>query len=328
MRALITGGGGFVGLAVVRMLVARGVECGVVGRSHYPPLEQLGVTVFRGDIRDKQFLVRVFKGYDTVFHVAAKAGIWGPRQEYEAVNVGGTANVIDACRANRVRNLVYTGTPSVVFNHNDIDGGNESLPYGESFLCHYAESKAWAEQLVLAANSASLLTCALRPHLIWGPGDPHLIPRLLDRGRRRLLRRVGDGTNLVDISYIDNVAEAHLLAVDNLISSATAAGNAYFISQGKPVKLWDWINDLFRRLDIPPVETAVSFRTAYTVGGVLEWIYRLGRISSEPRMTRFLAEQLARSHWFSIARAREDFGFQPRISTDEGVERLVAQLKQ
>ena len=327
MRALITGGGGFVGLAVVRMLVARGVACGVVGRRDYPALEQLGVTIFRGDIQDKQFLNRVFKGYDTVFHVAAKAGIWGPRQEYEAVNVGGTANVIDACRANQVRNLVYTSTPSVVFNHADINNGDETLPYGESFLCHYAESKARAEQLVLAANSAALLTCALRPHLIWGPGDPHLVPRLLDRGRRRLLRRVGDGTNLVDIAYIDNVAEAHLLAADNLLSSATAAGNAYFISQGKPVKLWDWINDLFRRLDIPPVETAVSFRTAYTVGGVLELIYRIGRISSEPRMTRFLAEQLSKSHWFSIARAREDFGFQPRISTDEGIERLVAQLK-
>jgi len=328
MRALITGGGGFVGLAIVRMLVARGVECGVVGRRHYPLLEQLGVTMFRGDIRDKNFLVRVFNGYDTVFHVAAKAGIWGPRPEYEAVNVAGTANAIAACRANKVRSLVYTSTPSVVFNHADINGGDESLPYGDSFLCHYAESKARAEQLVLAANSASLLTCALRPHLIWGPGDPHLIPRLLDRGRRRLLRRVGDGSNLVDISYIDNVAEAHLLAADNLISSATAAGNAYFISQGKPVKLWDWVNDLFRRLEIPAVDAAIGFRTAYRVGGVLEWIYKIGKISSEPRMTRFLAEQLARSHWFSITRAREDFGFQPRISTEEGVERLVAQLKQ
>jgi len=327
MRALITGGNGFVGLAVVRMLVARGVACGVVGRGRYPGLEQLGVTVFRGDIQDKDFLTRVFKGYDTVFHVAAKAGIWGPRQEYEAVNVGGTANVIDACRVNRVRNLVYTSTPSVVFNHADINGGDETLPYGESFLCHYAESKARAEQLVLAANSATLRTCALRPHLIWGPGDPHLVPRLLDRGRRRQLRRVGDGTNLVDIAYIDNVAEAHLLAADNLLSSATAAGNAYFISQGKPVNLWGWINDLFRRLGVPPVETAVSFRTAYGIGGALEWIYRIGGISSEPRMTRFLAEQLAKSHWFSIARAREDFGFQPRISTDEGIERLVAQLK-
>ncbi len=327
MRALITGGGGFVGQAVVRMLVNRGVACGVVGRRNYPSLDQLGVKVFQGDIQDKYFLTRVFKGYDTVFHVAAKAGIWGPQQEYEAVNLGGTANVIEACRVNKVRNLVYTSTPSVVFNHADINNGDESLPYGESFLCHYAASKARAEQLVLAANSDALLTCALRPHLIWGPGDPHLVPRLLDRGRRRLLRRVGDGSNLVDIAYIDNVAEAHLLAADNLLSSASAAGNAYFISQGKPVKLWDWINDLFRRLDIPAVETSISFRTAYRVGGFLEWIYRIGRISSEPRMTRFLAEQLARSHWFSIARAREDFGYQPRISTNEGIERLAAQLK-
>lgn len=327
MRALVTGGGGFVGLAIIRALIARGVDCAVVGRSRYPALENLGIKVLRGDITDRIFLARAVKGYDTVFHVAAKAGIWGPRAEYEAVNVNGTRNVIDACRANRVTSLVYTSTPSVVFNHADICGGDESLPYGKSFLCHYAASKARAEQLVLAANSESLLTCALRPHLIWGPGDPHLVPRLLVRGRRRQLRQVGDGSNLVDISYIDNVADAHLLAADNLGSTATAAGKAYFISQGKPVNLWGWINDLFRRFEIPPVPGQIGFRTAYAAGWILEWIYRVGRIAAEPRMTRFLAEQLARSHWFSIARAENDLGYRPKISADEGVERLVAQYK-
>jgi len=327
MRALVTGGGGFVGLAVLRALKARGIDCAAVGRSQYPVLEKMGIKVLRGDIIDREFLVRVVKGYDTVFHVAAKAGIWGPRSEYEAVNVIGTRNVIDACRANRVTSLVYTSTPSVVFNHIDISGGDESLPYGRSFLCHYAASKARAEQLVLAANSPSLLTCALRPHLIWGPDDPHLIPRLLARGRHRQLRQVGDGSNLVDISYIDNVADAHWLAAENLGSTATAAGKAYFISQGKPVNLWEWINDLFRRFEIPPVTKQIGFRSAYAAGWVLEWIHRAARLSAEPRMTRFLAEQLARSHWFSIARAENDLGYRPNISIEEGVERLVAQDK-
>jgi nucleoside-diphosphate-sugar epimerase len=328
MRALVIGGGGFVGLAVIRALIARGIECAAVGRSRYPVLEDLGVKVERGDIIDCDFLVRTVKGYDTVFHVAAKAGIWGPRSEYETVNVLGTGNVIDACRATGVKCLVYTSTPSVVFNHADINGNDESMPYGRSFLCHYAASKARAEQLVLAANSASLATCALRPHLIWGPGDPHLIPRLLARGRRRQLRQVGDGCNLVDISYIDNVADAHLLAADNLHATATAAGKAYFISQGKPVNLWQWINDLFRRLEIPPVPGRIGFRTAYAIGWVFEWVYRAGRIAAEPRMTRFLAEQLARSHWFSIARARKDLGYRPKISTEDGVARLVAHYKE
>ena len=327
MRALVTGGGGFVGLAVIRALIARGVECAAIGRSRYPVLENLGVKTWRGDIIDRDFLGRVVKGYDTVFHVAAKAGIWGPCSEYEAVNVIGTKNVIDACRANGVKILVYTSTPSVVFNHADISGDDESLPYSRSFLCHYAASKARAEQLVLAANSASLLTCALRPHLIWGPGDPHLIPRLLSRGRRRQLRQVGVGRNLVDISYIDNVAVAHLLASDNLGTTASAAGKAYFISQGKPVNLWLWINDLFKRLEIPPVSVRISFRSAYAAGWLLEWVYRVGRIAAEPRMTRFLAEQLARSHWFSITRAQNDLGYWPKISTEEGMERLVEQYK-
>jgi nucleoside-diphosphate-sugar epimerase len=328
MRALVIGGGGFVGLAVIRALNARGIDCAAVGRSRYPVLEKMGIRVVCGDIVDRDFLVRAVKGYDTVFHVAAKAGIWGPRSEYETVNVIGTGNVINACLASRVKSLIYTSTPSVVFNRADISGNDESLPYGRSFLCHYADSKARAEQLVLSANSASLATCALRPHLIWGPGDPHLIPRLLARGRRRQLRQVGDGNNLVDISYIDNVADAHLLAAENLHAAATAAGKAYFISQGKPVNLWQWINDLFRRFEIPPVPGQIGFRTAYAAGWVLEWIYRAGRINAEPRMTRFLAEQLARSHWFSIARAQNDLGYRPKVSTEDGVERLVAHYKE
>ena len=327
MKALVIGGGGFVGSAIVRHLVDKGQDTAVFNRNYYPHLEKLGVHQFQGNMLDSDLLIRSMQGYDTVFHVAAKAGIWGPRHEFEQVNVTGTRNVLGACFASGVETLVYTSTPSVVFDRRDLQGVDETSPYAKRFLCYYASSKALAEQMVLTANSKVLKTCALRPHLVYGPGDPHLIPRLVERGKKRQLKIVGSGRNLVDISYIDNVADAHVLAAENLNSTATAAGNAYFISQGEPVNLWDWINDLFERLDITPVKKKIGFNAAYIAGTLLEGIYMWFSMAKEPRMTRFLAEQLARSHWFSIERARRDLHYKPRISTSEGLERLVEWLK-
>jgi nucleoside-diphosphate-sugar epimerase len=180
--------------------------------------------------------------------------------------------------------------------------------------------------MVLAANSDVLKTCAIRPHLVWGPGDPHLIPRLVERGKRNQLKIIGNGRNLVDITYIDNAAEAHLLAAKKINSSATAAGNAYFISQGEPVNLWNWINELFTRLGIQPVKRKIGFGSAYAVGTLLEGIHMWFGMDKEPKMTRFLAEQLAKSHWFSIENARRDLGYVPRVSTQEGIERVVEWL--
>ena len=326
MRALVIGGGGFVGSAIVRQLLENGADVAVFGRNHYPHLQKLGVRQFQGSILDSDILIRAMPGYDTVFHVAAKTGIWGAKHEFEQINVTGTRNVLGACFANRIESLIYTSTPSVVFDRSDLNGADESTPYAERFLCYYASSKAVAEQMVLVANSDVLKTCAIRPHLVWGPGDPHLIPRLIERGKRKQLKIVGTGSNLVDISYIDNVAAAHILAAKNLFSSATAAGNAYFISQGEPVNLWNWINDLYVRLDIQPVKKKIGFKTAYALGTLLEGIYTWFNLEQEPRMTRFLAEQLARSHWFSIDRARRDLGYAPRVSTSEGLERTVKWL--
>ena len=323
MKALVVGGGGFVGSAIVRHLVEKGCEVGVFGRNHYPHLAKLAVKQFQGDMLDSDLLIRSMQGYDTVFHVAAKAGIWGEKLDFEQTNVTGTRNVLGACFASSVESLVFTSTPSVVFDRRDLQGADESTPYAEHFLCYYASSKALAEQMVLAANSEVLKTCALRPHLVWGPGDPHLIPRLVERAKRGQLKIVGNADNLVDISYIDNVADAHILAAENLNSSATASGNAYFISQGEPVNLWNWINELFVRLGIEPVKKKVGFGTAYAVGSLLEGIHMWFSMEKEPRMTRFLAEQLAKSHWFSIDRARRDLGYEPRISTAEGLERVA-----
>lgn len=325
---LVTGGGGFVGAAIVKRLLARGIDCRVVGRNHYPEIARLGAQCLKGDIRDPGFLRESFQGVDTVFHTAALAGIWGKWQEYYSINVQGTENVIRACRERQIANLVYTSTPSVVFNRRDICNGDESLPYASDFLCHYARSKVMAEKMILAANCPALRTCAIRPHLIWGPGDPHLVPRLLASGRNKLLKKVGTGRNMVDISYVDNVAYAHVLAADNLAGSGTAAGKAYFINQGRPVCLWDWINNLFSELAVPPVSSTVPFAAAYWLGALSEIVYSLIRAKKEPRMTRFLAEQLAKSHYFSSARAAADLGYSPLVTTEQGMKHLIAWIKE
>ncbi len=321
-RALVTGGGGFVGSHIVRQLRLAGVECFVLGRNRYPEMEALGAICIQGDICDAEFLLSTMEGVDTVFHVAALAGIWGKWEDYHSVNVIGTANVLAACKKNRVSNLVYTSTPSVVFNGDDIVNGDEQLPYADHFLCHYAKSKVMAEKLVLEGAGDELKTCAIRPHLVWGPGDPHLIPRLLERGRKGQLKKVGNCTNRVDISYVENVAAAHLLAARNLETIATASGQAYFISQGEPVNLWEWIDELFERMNVPAIRSRVPFFLAYGAGAMLEVSHRLFLPEKEPRMTRFLAEQLAKSHCFSIEKARKDFGYSVSISTEEGMNRL------
>ncbi len=326
-KALVTGGGGFVGKAIVKRLLELGIETRVIGRHRYPEVEAAGAECFVGDISQPQAICEAIKGVDIVFHVAALAGIWGPWKNYFVTNVIGTERVIESCRAAKVAMLVYTSTPSVVFNGKDIEGGDERLDYAEKSLCHYATSKIIAEKMVLGANSSYLRTCAIRPHLIWGPGDPHLLPRLLASGKKKQLKKVGNGANLVDISYIDNVAHAHILAAKNLAGQATAGGKAYFISQGTPVNLWAWINELFAKMAVPQVQSTLSETFAYVLGGAFELLYGVSRIKNEPRMTRFLAEQLAKSHYFSITNAQNDLGYVPIVSTEEGLSRTVQWLK-
>ncbi len=326
-QVAITGGGGFIGLAIVRRLRQLNITVTVLGRHRYPAAEALGAVCLVGDIRDGDFLCQATAGCDTVFHVAAKAGIWGSWDDYFSINVSGTENVIAACAANHIANLIYTSTPSVVFNGHSLCGVDESTPYAAEPLCHYARTKIMAEILVLKANTPTMQTVALRPHLVWGPGDTNLIPRLLERGRQGSLRIIGNGNNKVDIAYIDNVVDAHLQAANNLEFVGSAAGQAYFISQGEPVRLWEWINDLFSRLSIPPVAREVSFRKAYRAGWLLEKVYGLLRLEREPKMTRFLAEQLAKSHWFSLAKARKELAYEPKVSTAEGMARLVDSIQ-
>ncbi len=327
MKVLVTGGGGFLGSAIVRQLRARGDAVRSFSRSEHPHLAALGTEQARGDIADAEAVERAAEGCDAVIHVAAKAGIWGPAAEYEAANVHGTMNVIAACRRHRIRRLVYTSTPSVVAAGHDIEGGNESLPYPDRFLADYPRTKAIAEGGVRCANTPELATVALRPHLIWGPEDIHLIPRLLKRARAGKLRIVGSGRNRVDVTYVDNAADAHLAALDRLTPGSPIAGRAYFISQGDPVELWPFINRILDLVGLPPVSRRVPFRVAYGVGSVLETWYRWLGLRGEPAMTRFVASQLAHSHWFDISAARRDLGYAPQISTEEGLRRLARWLE-
>ena len=324
-RALVTGGGGFLGKAVARRLVEQGCRVASLSRGHYPALDRLGVEQVRGDIADFDTVAKAAKGAEIVFHTAAKAGIWGKYEDFFRANVTGTRNVIKACLQNDVPRLIHTSSPSVVFDGADMEGANESMPYPERYLAHYPQTKAVAEREVRQASD-KIGTICLRPHLIWGPGDNHLVPRILAKARTGRLMRVGDGENLVDVVYIDNAADAHLLAAQNLSEKPALSGNIYFISQDEPVKLWDMVDAILKAGGLPPVKRSVSLRTAYRVGAFLETSYKLLGTSKEPPMTRFVAEELARSHWFDISAAKRDLGYVPRVSTARGLELLEESL--
>jgi nucleoside-diphosphate-sugar epimerase len=323
MKALVTGGGGFLGGAVVRKLQARGDAVRSFTRSAYPWLAEIGVEQVQGDLTDLAAVTRAAEGCDVVIHVAAKAGVWGRYADYVATNVTGTENVIAACRAAGVRRLVHTSTPSVVHAGGDIEGGDESLPYAAHFEAYYPETKAVAERAVLAANGPDLATVTLRPHLIWGPGDPHLIPRILARARAGKLRRVGTRPVRVDVTYVDNAADAHVLAADELHVGSPVAGKAYFVSNGEPVELWWFLNRVLADAGLPPVTRSVPVWLARAAGRTAEALHLLFGLAGEPAMTAFVANQMSTSHWYDIAAARRDLGYEPRVSVEEGLRRLA-----
>ena len=327
MNALVTGGGGFLGGAVVRLLRQRGRAVRSFTRSAYPWLDELGVEQVLGDLADPAAVEKAVSGVDVVFHTAAKAGVWGRHADYFATNVTGTENVIAACKKHGVRRLVYTSTPSIVHGGGDIENGNESLPYPKHFDAPYPETKAVAERAILAANGPDLATVSLRPHLVFGPGDPHLIPRIVARAKAGKLRRIGKRPVTVDVTYVDNAAEAHLLAAQKLDVGAPPAGKAYFISNGEPVDLWEFINRVLAEAGVPPVARSVSMWKARLAGRVLEWVYRVVRLPGEPAMTRFVASQLSTSHWYDIAAARRDLGYAPTVTVEEGLKKLGASLR-
>jgi nucleoside-diphosphate-sugar epimerase len=325
MKALVTGGGGFLGRVIVEKLLKRGTYVRVLGRRKYPFLEEQGVEIVTGDIRNFEAVETAVKDMDTVFHVASMTGIWGKWKDFFETNVTGTENILKTSKKNGVSRLVYTSTPSVIYGgEENFENVDETIPYPKKYNCYYPATKAIAEKMVLAENGKDgLLTVSLRPHLIWGPRDTNLIPRLIERAKSGRLIRVGDGKNLVDIIYVDNATHAHLLAVDRLEEGSPVCGQAYFISQGEPVVLWDWIDNVIKRKKQKQEKKTISYRTAYLLGQLFEGIYTMFHIASEPVMTRFLASQLAKYHFFNIEKAKKELGYSPVVSHKEGLEQMI-----
>ncbi len=343
MKALVTGAGGFLGGAITRALIARGDTVHSFSRGDYPELAAQGVIQFHGDLGSEDDIAKAAAGCDAVFHVAAKAGSWGAYEDFYRTNVTGTENVISACQRHSIPSLVYTSSPSVVFDGGDMEGVDEAVPYPSHYEAHYPHTKSQAERLVLQANTGglqpgsqqpgslqtgTLQTVALRPHLIWGPRDTNIMPRLIQRSRSGQLRRISGPSKLVDVTYIDDAANAHLCAMDALrcdeASAARLAGKAYFISSGHPIPLWEMIDRMLTAAGEPKIARSISPRLAFFAGWVLENLHSILRRKGEPRMTRWVAQEMTTAHWFDISAARNDFGYQPKVSLEEGLQRLAS----
>ena len=343
----ITGASGFIGGKIAERLLAEGRRVRVLARRPLPGLEKLGAEVVPGDLDNAAALQRGCMGAGTVFHVAGRVGVWGPDADFFKVNVDGTRHVISACRAAGVPRLVYTSSPSVVYTGGDLAGINESAPLCTKAPCAYPTSKAAAECLVGNAHSADLATVSLRPHLVWGPGDKNVVPRVLALAQKDRLKIIGPGRNKVDVTHIANVVDAHLLAEGALLPGSTApfhapsrpgasraglpvngpGGRAYFITNGEPVVLWDWINQLLRGVGIPEITRRVPLPVAYAAGGLMEALWRMLPLKGEPPMTRFVAKEMATDHWFDISAARRDLGYVPRVTMAAGTAELIEHLK-
>jgi len=321
MKALVTGGAGFLGRNLVRLLLAEGATVRCLD-SRAETLPQAGVDYRTGDVTDRGTMTSAAEGCDVVFHAAARAGTFGDRAEYFRVNVGGTQNVLEACRAGGVRHLVFTSTPSVIFNGQDLEGVDESFPYPAHYEAAYPETKALAERLVLAANGPDLRTVAIRPHALFGVGDNHLLPRMLARARVGRIRRI-TVDKLIDVCHVENAAMAHVLAAQKLMQGAPVGGKAYFIAQGETISMWKYIDRLLAAAGFPAPTRTMSPRFAYWLGWTFETAYRVIGIQREPPMTRYLAGELSTAHWFDLTAARRDLGYVPRITLEQGLADLA-----
>lgn len=325
MKILVTGGQGFLGNALVRALVQAGYDqVSATARRAEPELERLGVRLIHADLRDREAALAATADQDLIFHTAAKAGVWGAFSEYHAINSLATSYLLEGARLHGSRYFVHTSSPSVTFaGHSEIDV-DESAPYSAKPLNPYCFTKIQAERMVLQGDGeAGLRTLALRPHLIYGPGDPHLLPRVFEAASARRLVRVGDGMNRVDVTHIDDCVAAHM-AVLSRLEDSEIWGKPYFLSSGRPVLLWDWIGHLLAWKGLPPVRRAIGARTAVRLGGLLEVVYRLLRLKGEPRLTRFSALQLGCSHTYSIEQARRLLGYSPQVDPNSPLEEQFA----
>ncbi|MCR5183411.1 MAG: NAD-dependent epimerase/dehydratase family protein [Opitutales bacterium] len=333
-KVVITGGSGFLGRTLAFAAIKRGWQVVAIARHSDPALIAEGVKFVLVDIANPDsapLLAAAFSGADIIFHTAAKSDYWGHWKEYRATNIYGTENVIAAAQAAGVPHLVYTSSPSVVYTGEDIINGNESLPYSKVWKeSYYAFTKAKAEQAVLAANGKDLKTVALRPHLIWGPGDTHLLPTIVKRTSEGRLRMVGEGHNIVSLTHVANVVHAHMQVADALDSgNGKICGKAYFITDQEGVNLWQWINRILKGLGIPELkrENAQSLRGACCAARLVEIFWHIFSIDCPPPITRFVAKHLARTHTFSTVAAERDFGYYSIIDSEAELAALIESLK-
>jgi len=322
-KYVVTGGGGFVGKALCRRLKGEGHEVISISRSDYPELRKLGVILVQLDLSlVGENLKEVFEGVDAVFHTAAKVDMWGDYESFYRNNVLATRNIIAACQAKEVSKLIYTSSPSVIADGSDLEGVNEQYPYPKKHKAYYPETKAIAEREVLQANSpGKLSTLSLRPHLIWGPGDTNLIPTILKRARAGKLIRVGKGLNIVDVCFIEDCVSAHMSAMKALDENPSAAGKAYFISQGEPVNMWSWINEILQKNNLPPVQKSIPAGVATCIAQVLETIARVLPGNKEPLLTKFLVSEMATSHYFDISSAKKELAWHPTHTIPQAMQK-------
>lgn len=327
MNVLVTGGGGFMGMALIKRLIKEGHKVTSLSRREYPLHWALGIHSIQADIRDYEAVEKACENCDVVFHLAAKVGIWGSYDTYHSVNVTGTRNLIEACKKQGVGRIVFTSSSSVIFDGSDLDGVDESYPYPEKHLSHYSSTKALAEQLILEANSENLKTISLRPHLVWGPYDAHLIPGILKRARTGNLRRIGKEEHFIDTTYIDNMTDALILAAEALETKPEAAGKNFFITNGEPARVWDFVNSIIQIAGHEPVQKKIPEKAAIFAASLSEFMHKAFKLKSEPFMTRFAIKELCTNHWFDITNARDILGYNPRISYAEGFKNLKNYLR-
>lgn len=321
MRILVTGGGGFLGTSICRLLLQTGHQPVAFQRGQAEHIHAEGMQVFQGDICDISDVKQAAEGCEAVIHTAGKAGIWGKSGDFFRINVDGTRNVLASCRELGIAYLVHTSSPSIVHSGGDVSGADESLPIADHFPAPYPASKAEAEKRVIAANDEKLKTVALRPHLIWGPGDPHILPRLVEKSKGGSLALPGPD-KLVDTIFVENAAQAHVLALRELQQAGRCAGKPYFVTNNEPLPQGEIIRKLLAAVGVEVNIRAVPVGLARFAGAVCESAWRTLRLDSEPPVTRFSVEQLATAHWYDTSAAKEDFEYEPEISIAEGLERL------
>lgn len=327
--SVVTGGGGFVGRHLVASLVERGDEVRVLD---IVEPEGLDAEFRKVDITDAAAVCDALEGAECVFHNASLVHTKHNRAELvQRVNLDGTRHVLEACRAHGVPKLVYVSSGSVVYDGQDIEDGDESLPYAETNQAPYAHSKVQAEKLVLASNGeGGVATTALRPHVIFGPHDSRFLPAVLAHAKSGRLRyQVGRGTWLSDYTYVQNLVDALLLADERLAPDSPVAGTPYFITNGEPMPFWDFVRSVLARLGLPPLRGKIPHQIVYAIAAVKEGFDTLrgGTINAEDGLTRFAIRYMCTHHYFSIDRARRDLGYEPKVSIADGIELTCQHLQ-